>query len=70
MKTVKYNLEGMYCYTSQERSKTGLGYLEGVVDSDANCMDQTITITYDENIVSENEIIARLEEMEFRILHN
>ena len=69
MKTVKYNIEGMYCYTSQERSKTGLCYLDGVLSSDANCMDQTITISYDESIVSEKEIIARLEDMEFKVLN-
>lgn len=67
MKTVIYKLDGMSCWVSEDRIKTGLSYLDGVIDSRSNCVEQLAEVTFDEAIVSEAEIIARIEEMEFKV---
>ncbi len=67
MKTFECKLKGMSCYTSENRIKTGLGYLDGMKEITSNCQTHLFYCTYDENIVTKNEIIAYLKEMEFDI---
>lgn len=67
MKKIDINLDGMSCYISEDRIKTGLAYLDGVISSESNCVNQQVSCEYDENITSKEEIIKRLEEMEFKV---
>lgn len=67
MKTLQVKINGMSCYVSENRIATGFGYLEGVIKSESNCQTGEFYCEYDPEIVTEEQIIERLREMEFDI---
>jgi Cu+-exporting ATPase len=67
MKKLKLNIKGMSCYVSENRIQTGFGYLKGVEKSESNCQTGEFYCQYDPDLVTEEEIIKRLEDMEFEV---
>jgi|GEM_PF-3904398 len=65
MKDIKLKAAGISCFTSEDRIKTGLMYLNGVLSCESNCVSGEIYCTYDETVTSKAAIMARLEEMNF-----
>ncbi len=58
----------MSCYVSENRIKTGFGYLKGVENAESNCQTGEFCCSYDPELVTEEEIMKHLEDMEFEIV--
>lgn len=67
MKEIKLKIKGMSCYVSENRIQTGFGYLEGVLKCESNCQTEEFYCQYDPKLVTKEEIISRLEDMQFEV---
>jgi len=66
MEKLKLKTTGMSCFTSEDRIKTGILYLEGITACEANCSTGEIYCEYDESLTSAEIIKRRLDEMGFK----
>lgn len=68
MKKLIFQTDGMSCFTCENRIKTATLYLDGVLSCEANCVDGNVACEYDENLVSKEQIVNRLQEMGYQII--
>ncbi len=68
VKSLKIKINGMSCYISEGRIETGFGYLDGVKKVESNCQTGEFYCEYDPEIVTQEQIIERLKEMDFDVI--
>ena len=66
MKDIKLKIEGMHCTGCSSRLEKVLNNIEGVEKAKVSIEEEEAVITYDNEKVSEKQIIIEIEEAGFR----
>lgn len=66
MKDIKLKIEGMHCTGCSSRLEKALNNIEGVEKAKVSFEEEEAVITYDNEKVSEKQIIIEIEEAGFR----
>ena len=66
MKDIKLKIEGMHCTGCSSRLEKVLNNIEGVEKAKVSLEEEEAVITYDNEKVSEKQIIIEIEEAGFR----
>ena len=59
----KFDVGGMTCAACSSGIEKGVRRLKGVVSADVSLLEKTLTVTYDENVLSTETIIATVEKL-------
>lgn len=62
-----FNVEGMSCSHCEKAIKNALGDLEGVISADVNLTERTVSVKFDNNIVTEKQLSEAIEEAGYEV---
>ena len=65
MKTLKYNIIGMTCASCAQSIDRVLKRQDGIIEANINLATDTAIITFDETIISDDEVILAIESAGF-----
>ena len=57
MKTKKFNITGMTCSACSARIEKNINKTEGVIEANVNLLSNSMTVKYDETVLSESDIV-------------
>ncbi|WP_196001497.1 heavy metal translocating P-type ATPase [Clostridium sp. 1001271B_151109_B4] len=66
----KYKIGGMTCSACANRVERGIKKMEGVKDANVNFTTETLTVSFDENKVTSNEIENKVESLGYSVIKN
>ena len=66
----KYKLGGMTCSACANRVERGIKKMEGMKDASVNFTTETLTVSFDENKVTSNEIEKKVEVLGYSVIKN
>ena len=70
MKTEKIKIEGMSCSSCAAKVEKTINQLLGVQQANVNLTTNTLTLTYDEEVLNQNEIEKSIEKLGFKVKKN
>ena len=70
MKKEVYDITGMTCSACSARIEKGMGKLEGIDTVSVNLLKNSMSITYDENLLNSASIIANVEEIGYGAVYH
>ena len=66
----KYKIGGMTCSACANRVERGIKKMEGMKDANVNFTTETLTVSFDENKVTPNEIEKKVEALGYSVIKN
>ena len=66
----KYKIGGMTCSSCANRVERGIKKMEGMKDASVNFTTETLTVSFDENKVTSNEIEKKVEVLGYSVIKN
>ena len=66
----KYKIGGMTCSACANRVERGIKKMEGMKDASVNFTTETLTVSFDENKVTSNEIEKKVEVLGYSVIKN
>lgn len=66
----KYKIGGMTCSACANRVERGIKKMEGMKDASVNFTTETLTVSFDENKVTSNEIEKKVEALGYSVIKN
>lgn len=63
MKREQYDITGMTCAACSARVEKGIAKTEGVENVSVNLLKNSMTVTYDEQVLDQNAIIKKVEQI-------
>ena len=70
MKKEVYDITGMTCSACSARIEKGMGKLEGIDTVSVNLLKNSMSITYEENLLNPASIIANVEEIGYGAVYH
>lgn len=67
MKHIELNVEGMMCEKCENRIENSVSMLDGVKNVKASRIDKKVIVDAEDN-VDENEIINRIEDLDYEVI--
>ena len=67
-KRIHLNVDGMTCINCQNKIENGLKHTEGVTSATVSFSQGTADIEYDEKLISKDDIIKVIEDMDYKVL--
>jgi len=67
MKHIELNVEGMMCENCENRIKNSVSMLDGVKNVKVSRIDKKVIVDAEDN-VDENEIINRIEDLDYEVI--
>ena len=62
MKTQKFDVTGMTCSACSARIEKNINKTEGILESNVNLLTNSMTVKYDESVLSDDDIIKVVED--------
>ena len=64
----KYKVGGMSCAVCAGKVESGIRKLDGVIDANVNLATETLTVNFDEDKVSSEEIEEKVHKLGYRVI--